>query len=84
VTLYLLGAWQGLAAAAGYWIGSSAGSQDKSNQIAAMANTAAVVSAKALQRSKQAGHALVGNLGAALTHDGANRHRLGMNPSGQS
>jgi hypothetical protein len=51
VTLYLLGAWQGLAAAAvAYWIGSSAGSQDKSNQIAAMANTAATVSAKAVAK----------------------------------
>ena len=51
VTLYLLGAWQGLAAAAvAYWIGSSAGSQDKSNQIAAMANTAATISAKAVAK----------------------------------
>lgn len=51
VTLYLLGAWQSLATmAAGYWLGSSAGSQDKSAQIATMANAAAVVSAKAVAK----------------------------------
>ena len=37
VTLYLLGAWQSLATmAAGYWLGSSAGSNDKNAQIAAL------------------------------------------------
>ena len=47
VVLYLLGAWQGLATAAvSFWIGSSASSVDKSNQIAAMAGTAANVASK--------------------------------------
>jgi hypothetical protein len=37
VVLYLLGAWQSLATAAvGYWIGSSAGSKNKDDQIKAL------------------------------------------------
>jgi len=44
VTLYLLGAWQSLATmAATYWLGSSAGSNDKSAQIAAMAASKPVI-----------------------------------------
>lgn len=44
VVLYLLGAWQGLATAAvSFWIGSSAGSVDKSDQIAAMTGAGAKV-----------------------------------------
>lgn len=40
VTMYLLAAWQGLATmAAGYWLGSSAGSNDKNAQIAALVNS---------------------------------------------
>ena len=42
VTLYLLGAWQGLAsAAAAFWIGSSAGSAAKTDQITALTQAAA-------------------------------------------
>lgn len=38
VTIYLLAAWQGLAtSAAGYWLGSSAGSKDKTDTINALA-----------------------------------------------
>jgi len=48
VTLYLLGAWQSLATAAvSFWIGSSASSAAKTDQIGQMATTAANVSAKA-------------------------------------
>jgi hypothetical protein len=48
VVLYLLGAWQSLATGAvTFWIGSSASSATKSDQIAQMATTAANVSAKA-------------------------------------
>jgi hypothetical protein len=48
VTLFLLGAWSGYAGGViTFWIGSSAGSADKSAQIAAMAGTAANVAAKA-------------------------------------
>jgi len=48
VILYLLGAWQTMAASAvAFWLGSSSGSQDKSNQIAEMASTAASAAAKA-------------------------------------
>ena len=37
VVLYLLGAWQSMAAAAvAYWIGSSAGSKDKDDTIKTM------------------------------------------------
>ena len=37
VVLYLLGAWQSMAAAAvAYWIGSSAGSKDKDDTIKIM------------------------------------------------
>jgi hypothetical protein len=51
VTLYLLGAWQGLATAVvSYWIGSSMGSADKSDQIAAMAGTAAKTAAIAAKK----------------------------------
>lgn len=47
VTLYLLGAWQSLATAVvGYWIGSSAGSADKSAQLAAIAMTPGATAAK--------------------------------------
>lgn len=54
VVLYLLGAWQGLATAAvTFWIGSSAGSVDKSDQIAAMAGTAANVASKAAVVAKK-------------------------------
>jgi hypothetical protein len=38
VTLFLLGAWSGYAGAVvTYWLGSSAGSSEKSNQLAALA-----------------------------------------------
>lgn len=51
VLMYLLGVWS---AAFGtvltYWLGSSSGSSDKSAQIAAMAGTAANVSAKAIAK----------------------------------
>lgn len=41
VTLFLLGAWSGFAGAVvQYWLGSSSGSQDKSNQLAALAGAA--------------------------------------------
>jgi len=54
VVLYLLGAWQGLATAAvTFWIGSSAGSVDKSDQIAAMAGTAANVAKAAAAPKKK-------------------------------
>jgi hypothetical protein len=44
VTIYLLAAWQSLATmAAGYWLGSSAGSNDKSAQIAALTGAKPVV-----------------------------------------
>jgi hypothetical protein len=44
VTLYLLGAWQGLASGAvAFWIGSSAGSAAKSDQISALTQAAAPV-----------------------------------------
>ena len=47
VTLFLLGAWSGFAGSViTFWIGSSAGSAVKTDQIAAMATTAANVSAK--------------------------------------
>jgi hypothetical protein len=40
VVLYLLGAWQSMAAAAvAYWIGSSAGSRSKDDTIQSMAAT---------------------------------------------
>jgi hypothetical protein len=49
VTLFLLGAWSGYAGAVvTYWLGSSASSAQKSDQIAVMAGTAATVSAKAV------------------------------------
>lgn len=51
VTLFLLGAWSGFAGSViTFWIGSSAGSADKSAQIAQMATTAANVSAKAVAK----------------------------------
>lgn len=51
VTLFLLGAWSGFAGSViTFWIGSSAGSADKSAQIAQMATTAASVSAKAIAK----------------------------------
>jgi hypothetical protein len=51
VTLFLLGAWSGYAGGViTFWIGSSAGSADKSAQIAAMAGTAANVAAKAVKK----------------------------------
>lgn len=41
VILYLLGSWNSMAAAVvAYWIGSSAGSSDKSNQVATLAASA--------------------------------------------
>lgn len=51
VTLFLLGAWSGFAGSViTFWIGSSAGSAVKTDQIAAMATTAANVSAKAIAK----------------------------------
>jgi hypothetical protein len=47
VTLYLLGAWQGLASAAvAFWIGSSAGSAAKTDQITALTQPAIPVAKK--------------------------------------
>jgi len=51
VTLFLLGAWSGFAGSViTFWIGSSAGSAVKTDQIAQMATTAANVSAKAASK----------------------------------
>lgn len=51
VTLFLLGAWSGFAGSViTFWIGSSAGSAAKTDQIAQMATTAANVSAKAIAK----------------------------------
>jgi Kef-type K+ transport system membrane component KefB len=42
VVLYLLGAWQSMAAAAvAYWIGSSSSSKQKDDTISSMSNTGA-------------------------------------------
>ncbi len=51
VTLYLLGAWSSFAGAVvTYWLGSSAGSTDKSAQIERMAAAAAIPPPKAVKR----------------------------------
>ncbi len=51
VTLYLLGAWSSFAGAVvTYWLGSSAGSTDKSAQIERMAAAAALPPPKAVKR----------------------------------
>ena len=51
VTLYLLGAWSSFAGAVvTYWLGSSAGSTDKSAQIERMAAAAVVPTPKAAKR----------------------------------
>jgi hypothetical protein len=51
VTLFLLGAWSGYASAVGtYWLGPSAGSADKTKQLAAIAAKAPTPSAKPAAR----------------------------------
>jgi hypothetical protein len=51
VTLFLLGAWSGYASAVGtYWLGPSAGSADKTTQLAAIAAKAPTPSAKPAAR----------------------------------
>ena len=49
VVLYLLGAWQSMAAAAvAYWIGSSSSSKQKDDTIQTMSNTAGTTAGKAI------------------------------------